>query len=379
MNEPVESERLLEEDVKITWYRTRVDPEVMKRLMKRDDYRALIHALLHLGLFGLTATASYLAFLNITATNWAWSVPLLLFCLFWHGTFTHFLGGVAVHELCHKTPFRNQAWNDFFLYVFSFLSWFDPVGYRVSHVKHHQVTVHHGLDGEVILPQKLDWSALEVNEVILPTKLDAKFAGYLLWQFSPIPNPLKCLQRLRLWTRYALGHLKGVGMFAGGEWWANRILPESKADLRLRHRNWARVVLLGHLALAIIFMATGHGFLVVLISCSCTCAGWLANLCGLPQHIGMGPDVPDFRLCCRTYTCNWFPAFLYWNMQYHVEHHMYPAIPFYNLPALRKAIEHDLPPATHGLLATWRQIIPVLIRQGSDPNHFYVPDLPSKA
>jgi fatty acid desaturase len=377
MKQPLETERMLDEDIKITWYRSPVDPEVMKRLMKRDDRRALTHASLHLGLFGLTATMSYLAFLNISATNWIWSVPLLLFCLFWHNTFIHFLGGVAVHELCHKTPFRTQALNDLFLYVFSFLSWFDPVAYRVSHVKHHQVTVHHGFDGEVILPQKLDWSALEEGEVVLPTKLDRKFAGFMLWQFSPIPNLLKCLQRLRLWARYALGDLKGIGMFAGGEWWTNRILPEGKADLRVRHRNWARVMLLGHLALAALFIATGHWFMVILVSCSGTCAGWLGNLCGLPQHIGMGPDVPDFRLCCRTYTCGWFPAFLYWNMQYHVEHHMFPAIPFYNLPALRKEIEHDLPPATHGLFATWRQIIPVLHKQGQDPQFVFRPQIPA--
>jgi fatty acid desaturase len=63
-------------------------------------------------------------------------------------------------------------------------------------------------------------------------------------------------------------------------------------------------------------------------------------------------------------------------MQYHVEHHMFPAVPFYNLPALRKSIEHDLPPATNGLLATWRQILPVLRKQGEDPKYFYMPEIP---
>jgi fatty acid desaturase len=92
----------------------------------------------------------------------------------------------------------------------------------------------------------------------------------------------------------------------------------------------------------------------------------------------MTPDVPDFRLCCRTFTCSWFPAFLYWNMQYHVEHHMFPAVPFYNLPRLRKAIEHDLPPAPHGLLATWRELIPILKRQRREPGYFFAPPLPGE-
>jgi len=372
----METERLLDEEIKINWYRSPIEKAVMSRLMKKDDFKALRQVVLQFGLFALTATLAYLAFRNVNAANWHWSVPLLLACLFCHGTFVPFMGGVAIHELSHKTPFHSAFLNDVFLYLYSFFSWSDPVSYRLSHVRHHQVTVHHHLDGEVILPLKLDWSPLQEGDVILPDKLDGKFANFLLRQFLPFPHPVSCWQRLRLWIRYALGDLKGLGMFAGGEWWLNQILPESKAEARKRHRNWARVLLLGHLVLSAVFIATGHWFLVILISCCGTYAGWLSGLCSLPQHIGMGPDVPDFRLCCRTYTCSWFPAFLYWNMQYHVEHHMFPAVPFYNLPALRKAIEKDLPPAPHGLLATWLEIIPVIKKQGEDAQYYFVPEIP---
>jgi len=44
-------------------------------------------------------------------------------------------------------------------------------------------------------------------------------------------------------------------------------------------------------------------------------------------------------------------------MQYHVEHHMYPAVPFHKLPALRAEIEAEMPAAPHGLVATWREIL----------------------
>ena len=374
----METETLLQKEIKITWYRSPIDRAVMSQLMKKSDARGLLQAGLHLGLFAGTAALAYFVYLHVSAANWVWSVPALLLCVFLHGTFTNFLGGVAVHELCHKTPFRTQALNDFFLHVFSFLSWFDPVGYRLSHVKHHQVTVHHDLDGEIILPQNLEWGALEAGEVALPEMGSWKFIKFVIWQLLPIPRPASLWERLKRWGIYAKGDLKGVGMWAGGEWWTNQILPEEKPELRRRHRNWARVVLGGHLALAAIFVFSGHWFLLVLITCAGTYAGWLANVCGLPQHLGMGPDVPDFRRCCRTYTCNRLIGFLYWNMQYHVEHHMFPAVPFYNLPALRKAIEHDLPPATHGLLATWRGIIPVLKKQRETPGYFFVPELPKR-
>jgi fatty acid desaturase len=155
-----------------------------------------------------------------------------------------------------------------------------------------------------------------------------------------------------------------------------KVLPEENAQLRRRHRNWARVVLLGHLVLASVFIATGQWILILLVNLPIFYCGWLVVLCGMPQHIGLVPDSPDFRLCCRTFTCSPFVGFLYWNMQYHVEHHMFPAVPFYNLPALRKAIEHDLPPAPHGLWATWREIIPVLRKQRENPDYVFVPELP---
>jgi fatty acid desaturase len=36
-------------------------------------------------------------------------------------------------------------------------------------------------------------------------------------------------------------------------------------------------------------------------------------------------------------------------MNYHIEHHMYPAVPYCNLPQLRKQIEQDLPQANTSL------------------------------
>jgi len=366
----------MNEQININWYRCPVDKAVMSRLMKKDDVKGLRQALLQLGLYALTATLSYLAYAGINAGNWPWMVPVLLFCLFWHGTFAHFMGTIAVHELTHKTPFRTPALNDFFTYFFSFLTWTDPIAYRASHIKHHQVTTHHDLDGEIILPQKLDWGAAEEGEMILPEKLDRKFIVFLIRNFLPFPDPMACWNRLVMWMKYATGNLNGLGMFAGGQWWVSKIFPESNLELRRKHRNWARVMVIGHLALAATFIATGHWFLVIIFSCSLTYAGWLASVTGLPQHLGMKPDTADFRFCCRTYTCGWFIGFIYWNMQYHVEHHMFPAIPFYNLPALRKEIEQDLPPVQHGLLAVWREIIPVVKRQWKEPGYYYVPEIP---
>ena len=55
---------------------------------------------------------------------------------------------------------------------------------------------------------------------------------------------------------------------------------------------------------------------------------------------------------------------------------MFPAVPFYNLPKLRAAIAQDLPTATHGLVATWRELFEIRRRIRENPEYRFVPDVP---
>ncbi|MDX2226957.1 MAG: fatty acid desaturase [Verrucomicrobiae bacterium] len=340
-----------QKSAKINWYRTKVDKKVMSDLMRQDNWHGFLQVGLQLGAFLTTGLLAYAAYLNISLANWYWSVPLLLAALFVHGTQGPFMGLIAVHELCHKTPFKSKFWNEFFLKVYSFISWSDPIWFRPSHVKHHQVTVHSDYDGEVVLPQGLDFKQWKF------------WLGMLAW------NPEGIYYMIKGTLRRARGIVDGE--------WNNYVLPENDQALRRQYRNWARFQLIGHAVLAAIFIATGNWFLIVVFTFGTTYCSWLGFLCGLPQHYGMVPNAPDFRLCCRTFTCGPLPAFLYWNMQYHVEHHMYPGVPFYNLPKLRKVLEHDLPPAPHGLWATWKEILEIHRKTKADPSYQFVPKLPS--
>jgi fatty acid desaturase len=339
-----------QKDRKINWYRSRIDPQVMSALMQYSDAQGFRQALGHLGLWFATGTLAYLAFRHITTANWWWSVPLLLAALFAHGTVGSFLGGTACHELSHKTPFKTKSINEFFLKVFAFFGWWDQVWFRPSHIRHHQVTVHHDYDGEVVLPQKFTFK-------------DWKFwLGLFAW------NPWNTWKVIKTYYRRATGRLDND--------WFEFVMPASNQPLRRQHRDWARFTLIGHLVLAAIFIATGQWFLIILVNLGTQYCGWLGFLCGSPQHFGMSPEVPDHRLSCRTFTCSWLPAFLYWNMQYHIEHHMFPAVPFYNLPKLRAAIADDLPAAPHGLRATWKGMLAIHRQQQTNPNYAFIPQLP---
>jgi MocE subfamily Rieske [2Fe-2S] domain protein len=106
---------------------------------------------------------------------------------------------------------------------------------------------------------------------------------------------------------------------------------------------------------------------------------WLMPIYGYTQHAGLAEDVLDHRLNCRTVTMNRVNRYLYWNMNYHVEHHMYPLVPYHHLPRLHELLKADMPPAYDGLLAAWREIIPAVLRQVKEPSYYVQRELPAAA
>ena len=64
----------------------------------------------------------------------------------------------------------------------------------------------------------------------------------------------------------------------------------------------------------------------------------------------MTDNTPDYRINTRTIALNPVLAFLYWQMNYHIEHHMYAAVPFYNLPELHRIVKHDMPAPCQGII-----------------------------
>ena len=97
---------------------------------------------------------------------------------------------------------------------------------------------------------------------------------------------------------------------------------------------------------------------------------WFHQLCVLTQHAGLAEMVKDHRQNTRTVYMNPLARFLYANMNYHLEHHMFPIIPFHALPRLHEAIRDQLPPPYAGFLDAYREIVPALIRQSYDPAYF---------
>jgi fatty acid desaturase len=334
-NEPIAQPRL-------HWYRVPIDRALLAELNQRSDAWGFAQTLGHLGIILATGALSWYAWLH-------WSWYLLVGCLFLHGTVYAFLLN-AFHEFCHNTVFKTRSLNRFFLYVVSFIGGLNHVYFWASHQEHHKYTLHQPDDMEVVLPV----------EITLRNFLTTAFI-----------NPLGLFARCKSWVRLSSGQLENE--------WQRTLFPESKPARRRELFNWARILLAGHACIVAQALFTGWWMLPVLITLAPFYGGLLLFLCNNTQHVGLQDEVEDFRLCTRTIYLNPIVQFLYWHMNYHIEHHMYAGVPCYKLARLHRAIKHDLPYTANGLYETWSIIIAILRRQDQEPSYQFVPELPGKA
>jgi fatty acid desaturase len=219
---------------------------------------------------------------------------------------------------------------------------FNPVMFWASHQEHHKFTLHPPDDLEVVLPVQLT----------LKSFLQTVFV-----------NPLGLWKRTQTWVRISRGKLEGE--------WEHALFgsdPAKKAKLVA----FERMLLFGHVGIALLSLAFGLWQIPVLLTLAPFYGGLLLYLCNNAQHVGLQDYVEDYRLCVRTIYLNPVVQFLYWHMNYHTEHHMYAAVPCYRLARLHEAIKHDLPPCPSGLFATWLHISEILRKQKTDPTYQYV-------
>ena len=93
--------------------------------------------------------------------------------------------------------------------------------------------------------------------------------------------------------------------------------------------------------------------------------------------MGLKEDAKDHRLSTRSVRLNPIFSFIYWKMEYHIEHHMFPMVPSYNLPkAVMKRLKIKLP-KPQNLIEAYREIIPAVIKKSKDPNYYIPVKIPS--
>jgi fatty acid desaturase len=310
----------------IEWVRVKISRADLARFTKRSNTKGLFHSIGFLLLIGTTGALSYLAF---STGYWV----LLALALYVHGTFYGFFGN-ALHELSHNTVFRSRWLNIGATALFGWLYWpYNPHLYRLSHQKfHHIYTLHQGSDGEDV-----------PNYVELTPRL---LVSLFLKVFS-----IRSLVQLfgRLFTlKPASKGWRGRGFRL--DTWEQFVLEKASDRERNQVKRMSVAALVGHALFAGACIYLGIWFVPILVTLAPFYgAGFMGYMAGIHQHAACEPNDPDFRISCGDAILDPLSSFLYWRMEYHIEHHMFAAIPCYNLKKFSRFVADQLPPKEHAI------------------------------
>ncbi len=305
------------------WYRPPIDPARLSELTVRTNARAARDTILWLVLLAGTGTAAWFAW-----GTW-WALPAFL-------AYGGLYGGAADsrwHEMGHGTAFRTGWLNDAVYYLASFMLLRGPTLWRWSHVRHHTDTIVVGRDPEIIFPRptsrRMVASTFLGLRVVLPMLVrHLKHAAGRIDDDAEDFVPPDEWRKMVWESRVYVAILVGVGAWSLAAW---SILP----------------------MLYIGVLPSMYG-------------AWLLVFFGLTQHAALEEDVLDHRRNTRTIYMNPVFRFLYSNMNYHVEHHIFPTVPYHALPRLHEEVKGHLAPALPNTVAAYREIFGGLSRQRRD-------------
>ncbi|HET8978569.1 MAG TPA: fatty acid desaturase family protein [Solirubrobacteraceae bacterium] len=317
------------------WYHTEVPRKRMKELMRRRDWPGVrdtviwFVALAVLGYGGFRFWGSWVC------------IPFFL----GYGVLYGSVSDSRWHESGHGTAFRTPWLNDALYQVASFMNMKEPTVWRWSHARHHTDTIIVGRDREILSMRPPDVARLILNVLGVRDACDVVVSV----------------------LRHAAGGITAE---------ERTFIPRSdQRRVRWEARAWLAVYAVA------IGLAIGLGSLLPLmyVGLPSLYGRWLAHFFAFTQHAGLAENVLDHRLNSRTVYMNPVLRFLYWNMNYHIEHHMFPMVPYHALPQLHEELRADMPVPCPSTIAAYRQILPTLRRQVRDPEYHLVPTLPATA
>jgi len=318
------------------WYNTGIPAHEMKTLMQRSDAPAVRDTLL---LFGLM-----IAFAGAGIWLWPswWSAPCWLAYAVLYGSAMD----SRWHECGHGTAFETPWMNKVVYQIACFMMVRNPVTWQASHSRHHQDTIIVGRDPEIITQR--------------PPKLIP-----LILSFLGISDALNG------WRRMLINA-------------AGRLEREEDTYVRVAQKNQvvrvARIWCSIYITTLAAAMISQSWLPLMLIGFPRLFGAWHHVLTGVLQHTGLADNVTDHRLNSRTVYMNPVSRFIYWNMNYHLEHHMFPMVPYHKLPELHQRVRHDFPAANTSMWQAYRdEVIPALRRQMTDPDYTIVKELPAGA
>ena len=317
------------------WCHSDVPRSVMKELMQRSDGPAIRDtALWFTLLFGTAAGGIHF-----------WGTWMCVPFVFVYGVIYGSSCDSRWHECGHGSAFRTQWMNNAIYEIASFMVMRNPLTWRWSHARHHTDTYIVGRDAEIVWMRP-------------PNTVRLALGVFDVWGV---------ISSLTTLARNAAGTLSPdeKNFIPEAEW------PKAVFAARMHMAIYAAVILAA--------LATQSWLPLMLIGLPRIYGSWHMVLCGHLQHAGLAENVLDHRLNSRTVYMNPVSRYIYWNMNYHIEHHMFPMVPYHALPRLHELIKHDLPAPNTSIMDGYREVLLSLRRQRTNPEYYLRHELPPTA
>jgi fatty acid desaturase len=317
------------------WYHTEVSRSDMKELMKRSDGPAIRDMTIWSALIIVSAAG------GIYYWGTWWCLPFF----FVYGVLYGSSSDSRWHECGHGSAFKTRWMNDVFYEIASFMVMRNSTAWKWSHARHHTDTVIVGRDAEIAVMRPPD-----LLKVLL------LFTGYLDFRYA-----------FTALVRQAFGKLSDD---------EKSYIPESELPRVIKVARWHMLIYAATLAAALYLWSL---LPFVLVAGPRIYGSWHMYMTGLLQHIGLADNVLDHRLNTRTVYMNAISRWIYWNMNYHVEHHLFPMVPYHALPRLHELIKHDLPVANPSMWHAYKEVWPVVLKQLRYEDFYLKRELPPTA
>lgn len=247
--------------------------------------------------------------------------PLHLFCYATIGVVIHGMGNI-MHEAIHGNLFRNALLDRIVGFLAGAPALFSFTAYKVTHLIHHRYNRTENDPDEM--------TNLSKNKKVLSLAFYTWFAvGIVLYLFHV---PITALMRGR---------------------------PREKRTVLSEY------ALLGLIYAALILSALELGFfgaVVHLWFVPMIFAMMYGNVRGWAEHTMTRPGHPLTQT--RTVTSNRILSLLNLNLNYHIEHHLFPAMPWYNLPKLHAMLQDDYRQAGSFIYSSYLRFVLDAFRAG---------------
>jgi fatty acid desaturase len=265
-----------------------LDSEIVLSTFYQIEHRHLRRLFVFLGLY----TLSIVTIIWLGAANWAACLPFYLVA-------AASLHGISLftHEGVHGLLFRNRHGNRILSILCAMPVLQNFTAYKVLHLEHHS---HLGQVGD-----------------------PDRYRNYTQWSQ---------LEFLMYWGRLLVGYPVYIVMIPILAW----------RQAKTEERSW--------MAIELLLLLTSAGIICTFVPGSWLVQGWLipmavinvmVNIRGMSQHTLLEHE-DDVIRGTRTLISNPVTRFFMCNENYHLEHHLYPGVPWYHLPRLHQTVYAEL-------------------------------------